>query len=99
MLLDQMKLTAREIVTIVTPNGFMKQSGLVNKLQQRLSGWKISEFQARGFRVIGLHGWRALREGVSIKYRPRWRWGLFPLNNQVSLEQKTARDCCTLNVL
>lgn len=81
-LLNQMEAKADRIVVIVTPNGFVPQTNPVNGLQEHVSGWTSDEFIARGYKVIGLHGWKALRNGADLKFRPKWFWSLISLLSQ-----------------
>lgn len=54
---------ARSKVIVSTPNGFWPQGPLGgNELQRHLSGWTLAELRARGMRVVGLAGARALRK-------------------------------------
>ncbi len=58
---SEMKRVSRKAVVIVTPNGFLPQSGGVNPAQEHRSGWTKPELEALGFRVVGLRGLRSLR--------------------------------------
>lgn len=75
-LLEAMEKIARKRVIVFTPNGFLPQGEFEsNPWQVHLSGWTASEMRARGYRVIGLRGWRPLRgEYATIRFRPKFLW-------------------------
>lgn len=77
-LLATMEDVAKSKVIVFTPNGFVKQSVYDNNIYQiHKSGWTVTDFQKRGYRVFGLRGPRWLRgEYASIKYKPWFFWGL-----------------------
>jgi hypothetical protein len=69
-LLDAMESIARGRVVIFTPNGFLQQPAEPdNPHQLHVSGWTPAEMRARGYRVIGVGGWRPLRGPYAL---PRW---------------------------
>ncbi len=69
-LLDAMESIARRRVVIFTPNGFLPQPATPdNPHQIHVSGWTPDEMRARGYRVIGVGGWRPLRGPYAL---PRW---------------------------
>lgn len=67
-LIQDMESIARKNILIFTPNGFLHQSRHDDDLQEHLSGWTADEMRSLGFRVIGMHGWKALR-GEQHKHR------------------------------
>jgi hypothetical protein len=70
-LLDVLETVARRRVIIFTPNGFLPQGALEgNPFQVHRSGWWPEEFLVRGYRVVGVNGWRALR---GEEWKPRVR--------------------------
>jgi predicted TPR repeat methyltransferase len=75
-LLAAMERIARRKVMIFTPNGFLHQDEYGgNPYQAHLSGWSVAEMRARGYRVIGINGWKPLRgEYAAIRWRPRELW-------------------------
>jgi hypothetical protein len=61
-LIHSMERWARRKVILSTPNGFVPQPpDEKNAHQEHLSGWLPEEFTARGYRVCGFSGWKALR--------------------------------------
>jgi hypothetical protein len=83
-LLRMMERVASRKVVVFTPNGFLAQAAYDgNALQQHLSGWDAGEMERRGYRVIGLHGWKPLRgeRGVA-RWKPRALWELLALWTQ-----------------
>jgi SAM-dependent methyltransferase len=78
-LLDSIERIARKRVVIFTPNGFLPQGEYDNNpWQVHKSGWEVSEMQARGYRTIGLNGWRPLRgERGYVKWWPHLPWIVF----------------------
>lgn len=63
-------------VILLTPNGFVNQTGEENGLQEHLSGWNVSDFRKLGFKVYGRYGIKSLRsEKAELKYRPKILWG------------------------
>ncbi len=77
-LLEKMEQIATRKVVIFTPNGFLPQeehSG--NILQRHLSGWSVDEMRQRGYRVIGINGWKPLLGEFSLpRFKPRRLWTL-----------------------
>lgn len=88
-LLDRAETWARRRVIITTPNGYVPQVALEgNPHQQHLSGWKVEELVARGYKARGLAGLKWLRREndhdviqshndamlASIRLRPRPFW-------------------------
>lgn len=87
-LLEVMEGVARRKVIVFTPNGFLPQSQYDdNALQEHLSGWSPAEFEERGYRVYGVHGWKPLRgERMRVVWRPRLLWELVSLWSQPLVE-------------
>jgi len=75
-LLSAMERIAKRKVVIVTPNGFLPQHDDRNRLHQHVSGWSVSDFKQRGFTVYGMNGWKFLRNGANLKYKPRCFWAI-----------------------
>lgn len=75
-LISMMEKIARKKVIVYTPNGFLPQRAYDgNQYQIHLSGWRIEEMKAMGFRVIGINGWKILRgERAQIRWRPTFFW-------------------------
>lgn len=77
-LLDVMERIASKRVVIFTPNGFLQQGEYdSNPWQVHLSGWTADEMRKRGYRVIGINGWRPLRgEYGYVRFKPKLLWAL-----------------------
>jgi len=78
-LLDVIERIARKQVIILTPNGFLTKGDLEdgNPLQAHHSGWHVSDFEKRGYSVVGRRGLKILRgEHAEIRWQPRIFWGL-----------------------
>lgn len=82
-LLKDMESIASRTVVIFTPNGFMPQSLPENDLQTHLSGWETDEFRGIGYKVYGMHGWKWLRDGVELRFRPKAFWAVVSLLTQL----------------
>jgi hypothetical protein len=91
-LLGIMERTAARKVVVFTPNGFQPQQPYDdNPLQQHLSGWKVDEMRHRGYRVIGLHGWKPLRGERGIaRGHPRRIWETVALWTQPFVREHPA---------
>ncbi len=76
-ILAKMEHMARRVI-IVTPNGFIPQPpGPDNPFQEHLSGWKVKDFEARGYKVYGMFGPKWLRIGTArLRYQPKFLWGI-----------------------
>ncbi len=83
-LLEKMEQVASGKVIIFTPNGFQPQNEHTgNILQRHLSGWSVEEMEARGYRVVGLNGWKPLLGEFSLpRFKPRKFWTLVSLLTQ-----------------
>ena len=75
-LIKAMEKIAKRKVIIFTPNGFLPQQEYGgNRLQEHKSGWTVIEMEKLGYKVIGINGWKALRDKLSLlKYRPYYFW-------------------------
>jgi hypothetical protein len=75
-LLGSMESIATRRVIVFTPNGFLPQPPEPdNPYQEHLSGWTATDFERRGYRVVGINGWKPLRGPyASIRWRPRGLW-------------------------
>ncbi len=75
-LLDAMERIAARRVIIFTPNGFVEQDEEDgNPHQAHRSGWTVAEFEARGYRVKGISGWKPLRgRKAAVRWPPRVLW-------------------------
>ena len=83
-LLEAMESIASRNVILLTPNGFLPQPpALDNPFQEHLSGWTVDEFVERGYRVVGINGWRPLRGSyAAIRWRPASFWWRLALLTQ-----------------
>jgi SAM-dependent methyltransferase len=70
--LDLVERLATERVVIFTPNGFLEQRPYEgNPWQEHLCGFSTAEMRARGYRVIGVNGFKPLRgERAEPRFRP-----------------------------
>jgi len=73
-LLDALETVARRVVGVLTPNGYVAQGEYEeNPGQVHLSGWTTEEFAERGYRVVGINGWRPLRGELALpRVKPDW---------------------------
>ncbi|WP_163869398.1 class I SAM-dependent methyltransferase [Myxococcus eversor] len=71
-LLEMMESLARKRVVVFTPNGFLPQDEWDNNVHQvHRSGWEVYDFELRGYRVIGMSGWKPLRGDFALpRIRP-----------------------------
>lgn len=61
-MIEKMQRWAKKKVIVFTPNGYLPQDEYdENPLMAHRSGWTSDEFEARGFRVRGVRGFKALR--------------------------------------
>jgi len=61
-LMARMEKWARKKVILFTPNGFLHQHEYAgNPLLEHRSGWTVSDFKKKGYRVHGVRGFKALR--------------------------------------
>jgi hypothetical protein len=76
-LIGAMERIARKKIVLFTPNGYLPQMSHEGDLQEHRSGWNAEEMERLGFRVVGMHGHRALRgEQHHLRLRPRLLGGL-----------------------
>jgi hypothetical protein len=75
-LLEAMEKIAARRVIVFTPNGFLPQPpDPDNAHQEHISGWEVKDFIARGYRVLGMNGWKPLRgDYAEIRWRPYRLW-------------------------
>jgi len=68
-----MEKLAKNKIVIITPNGFVPQKAYGgNPWQKHKSGWTSKEMRKRGFKVVGLRGWKGFRGELSyLKYNPK----------------------------
>ena len=72
-LLDEVERVATRRVVVLTPNGFLPQSGYDdNVLQAHRSGWTALDFEGRGYRVLGMYGLKQWRgELGKCRFKPK----------------------------
>jgi hypothetical protein len=77
-LISMMEKIAKKRVIIFTPNGLLPQEEFGgNILQIHKSGWSVEEMREKGFRVIGILGWKPLRGSKgSLKFSPKTFWSI-----------------------
>ena len=91
-------ITSKKII-LLTPNGFVSQTGEGNGLQEHLSGWCASDFKKLGFKVLGRYGLKNLRgEKAELKYRPKVLWGLISEILNILYTRKNPRKAYSLLV-
>lgn len=75
-LLDAMERITKKKVIVFTPNSFLPQPAVDgNPFQEHKSGWSAKEMRSKGYRVIGINGWKPLRgENADIKLKPKRFW-------------------------
>lgn len=84
-LLGDMERIARRRVVLFTPNGFLPQQSAEGDLQEHLSGWGTRDFLTLGYRVLGMHGDRALRgEYHQLRFRPHSVAGILSWLTQIT---------------
>src|SRR5574341_952310 len=72
-LIEVMEQLARRRVIIFTPNGFLPQQDEDNPWNIHRSGWTVDEMSARGYKSLGINGWKPLRGEFGIpRIKPRW---------------------------
>lgn len=88
-LLDAMESLARRRVVIFTPNGFLAQEPFGgNEFQRHRSGWSVPEMRARGYRVIGINGWKPLRGERALVRKPRFLFEPISFLSQPLMHQR-----------
>ena len=61
-LLSEFERVAREVIVLLTPNGFVPQPATAdNPFMEHRSGWLPADLTALGYSVRGINGWRSLR--------------------------------------
>jgi len=75
-LIEMMEKIAKNKVIIMTPNGFLPQGIYYNNpWQVHKSGWTVKEMKKRGYKVIGINGWKPLRgECARLRFWPKYFW-------------------------
>ena len=88
-LLEMMERIARERVVVFTPNGFLSQGEYDgNPWQIHRSGWTPAEMNQRGYRVLGINGYKSLRGPYSyLKYKPEFFWQIVSDMTQLVLKR------------
>ena len=83
-LLDNVERIARKKIFVVTPNGFLPSGAFDNNPWQiHRSGWTVEEMRNRGYKVLGVHGLKALRgEKAILKFNPKPIWELISMLTQ-----------------
>jgi len=77
-LIKSLEKIAVKKVIIQTPNGFIKQSSDdKNPFQKHISGWSVSNFRRNNYKVIGLRGFKSLREEYALIRQKPWYFWLF----------------------
>jgi len=89
-LLNLIETIARKRVVVYTPNGFLPQPPETrNEWQLHRSGWTAPEMRDRGYRIIGIGGWRPLRGPWALpRWRPRFLWERLALLTESRLESR-----------
>src|SRR5688572_21983719 len=96
-LLKIMNKIAKKRVIILTPNGFVPQTGKDNELQEHLSGWSVSDFRKMGFKVLGRYGLKNLRkEKAELKYKPKVIWSLISEASNILYTKNNPKEAYSL---
>lgn len=96
-LIKLMEYFAIKKVILLTPNGFVNQTGEGNGLQEHLSGWSVSDFRKLGFKIFGRYGIKSLRgEKAELKYKPKILWGLISELSNIFYTRKKPRKSYSL---
>ncbi len=76
LLLKRIEKIAKKKIIIFTTNGFVPQGVYDNNpWDVHKSGWTVNEMKKRGFKVIGINGWKFLKgEYGLLKFKPRFFW-------------------------
>jgi len=71
-ILENAEKFAKKTVIVSTPNGFMKQEPVEwDPYSEHKCGWTKNDFEKRGYKVIGISGWKKLKkEGGYMRYTP-----------------------------
>jgi hypothetical protein len=91
--LEQLEAVASKRVVVFTPNGFVPQPAEPgNEWQLHRSGWSAAEMRARGYRIIGVGGWRPLRGPYAQpKWWPKFFWERLALLTERYFESRPDR--------
>ncbi len=75
-MLTAMERIARKKIIVMTPNGFYRQDPYENNpYQVHKSGWTTRDFHSRGYKVLGIRGFKMLRgEYATIRFKPWFIW-------------------------
>jgi SAM-dependent methyltransferase len=66
-LLDEFERVVRRAIVLLTPNGFLPQSGTpANPFMEHRSGWSASELTTLGYSVHGINGWHTFRGPYAV---------------------------------
>jgi predicted TPR repeat methyltransferase len=89
-LMAEMEKIAKSKVILFTPNGFLPQGEYDNNPWQiHRSGWTVKEMEARGYKVIGINGWKPLKgEYAEIRFWPKVFWANFSELTQLFVRNK-----------
>lgn len=92
-LIAMMERIARRKIIVITPNGFLPQGEYdSNPGQIHKSGWTVKEMEKRGYRVIGINGWKNLREErASIRFRPKLLFGVISVVSEFFVKNHPER--------
>lgn len=73
-LIEEAEKLARRRIVITTPNGFVEQEAYGdNSFQEHLSGWRVKDFEERGYQVWGLEGPKIVRRNGTAECLPPQR--------------------------
>ncbi len=96
-LLKIMEHIASKKIILLTPNGFVPQTGEGNGLQEHLSGWIVSDFKKLKYKVFGRYGLKNLRgEKAELKFRPKVLWGLISELSNLFFTRKNPKKAYSL---
>lgn len=89
-LIEMMEKILKNKVIIFTPNGFLPQGEYDNNpWQVHKSGWTVKEMKKRGYKVIGINGWKPLRgEYARLRFRPSYFWQIISDITQLFVRNK-----------
>ena len=89
-LIVMMEKIAKKKMIILTPNGFLPQQEYGENIWQiHKSGWSVEEMRKKGFQVIGILGWKALRGNKgSLKFSPKTFWSIISTLTQWVVKKK-----------
>ncbi len=75
-LMKAMERIAKKKIVIFTPNSFLNQGEHGgNPWMTHKSGWTVDEMRQKGYKVLGINGWKPLRgEIAKIRYHPVLLW-------------------------